>query len=124
MRYVASVGQLENGYQWAVEQHREAIEGLFEQMVRRQSSGTKVQRGWVRVIERLFRGDAVAAGEVHRWMYDKHSLERLLSQAGFKEITVATPFLSRIRGWSEFKLDLKGDGTEYKASSLYMEGLK
>jgi SAM-dependent methyltransferase len=124
MFYVSSVVQLENGDQSSLKRHQEAIDGLFEQMVRRQPSGAKLQRGWVRVIERLFRGDAVAAGEVHRWMYDKHSLERLLSQAGFREVTVATPFSSRIHGWSEFELDLNGDGTVYKAYSLYMEAIK
>lgn len=63
-------------------------------------------------------------GELHRWLYDRYSLKRLLAQAGFKEVQVCDEHSSRIKDWSKFDLDVDPDGTIYKPGSLYMEAVK
>ena len=124
MRYVSSVAQLEKGDTSALTDHQQAIDDLFEQMVRQEPWGTTLQRGWVRGIERFLRGDAAAAGELHRWMYDRYSLGELMSCVSFRGIKTETPSSSAIDGWSDFGLDVNEDGTVYKPGSLYIEGRK
>ena len=104
--------------------HEEAIAGLFDQMVRRESSGTVEQSGWRQSLERRVRGGADATGELHRWMYDRYSLAALLRRAGFRESQAHGPASSRVGGWAAFHLDTNEDGSTYKPESLYMEGVK
>jgi predicted SAM-dependent methyltransferase len=61
------------------------------------------------------------SGEVHRWMYDRYSLGRLLEAAGFKSPRTVGPAESVIPGWLRFGLDTETDGSVYKPDSLYME---
>jgi len=63
------------------------------------------------------------SGEVHQWMYDRHSLRLLMRDAGFSDIRKVNPFESRIQGWSKYNLDFKGKEI-CKPASLYMEGVK
>jgi hypothetical protein len=63
-------------------------------------------------------------GEVHRWMYDRYSLGRLMVEAGFATPTVMSATESRIPEWSTFNLDTLSDGTVLKPDSLFMEGIK
>ncbi|HZK82796.1 MAG TPA: methyltransferase domain-containing protein [Humisphaera sp.] len=63
-------------------------------------------------------------GEIHQWMYDRHSLGRLLNDAGFRNAAVFGPVESKISGWSKFNLDTEADGTTYKPDSLFMEAVK
>jgi predicted SAM-dependent methyltransferase len=123
-RYVSSIAKLETGDQSGIVDYRRSIYQLFDQMVRRQPSGTTKQRPWVQIIERFLRGDAARVGEVHRWMYDRYSLSEVLLGGGFKNIRVEQPSTSRIRGWSHFNLDTNEDGSVYKPDSVYMEGMK
>ena len=124
-RYIESVNLLKaQKDEAAFKSHAQAIYDLFEQMVRGERAGTSQQRQVVRFLENLIRGDAARSGEVHRWMYDAFSLERLLAQVGFKDIRVQTPFTSRIQGWTTFHLDTEADGTISKPDSLYLEGAK
>lgn len=63
-------------------------------------------------------------GEVHKWMYDRYSLQYLLKNIGFHETTVQTAFNSSIPRWEEFiELDVK-DGKVRKPDSLFIEGKK
>jgi predicted SAM-dependent methyltransferase len=64
------------------------------------------------------------AGEIHMWMYDHHSLGKLLESAGFWHTARVGPTESRIPGWADFHLDAEPDGQVYKADSLYMEAVK
>ena len=64
------------------------------------------------------------SGEVHRWMYDRYSLRRLLVAAGFCDINVQTATMSRIPDWTSFCLDTTPDGRVNKPDSLFMEGIK
>ncbi|HWS87103.1 MAG TPA: methyltransferase domain-containing protein [Pyrinomonadaceae bacterium] len=63
-------------------------------------------------------------GEVHLWMYDRHSLARALRAAGFRDPRVVGAAESRIQGWAGFQLDTEPDGTTYKPDSLFMEAVK
>lgn len=63
-------------------------------------------------------------GEVHRWMYDRYSLRRVLEQVGFSNVTFCSVDESRIEGWIIFRLDCEPDGTVYKPESLFCEGVK
>jgi predicted SAM-dependent methyltransferase len=64
------------------------------------------------------------SGEVHQWMYDGHSLRRLLEGAGFLDVQRCAAAESRIEGWASYHLDVGVDGAEHAPSSVYMEGRK
>jgi SAM-dependent methyltransferase len=101
-----------------------AIVDLFDQMVRRGSSGAAQQKPWVRTIERLIRGGASDTGETHRWMYDRQSLPRILARLGFTTIRQHYATTSGIAGWERCFLDHNPDGSVYKTKSLYVEASK
>lgn len=61
------------------------------------------------------------SGEVHLWMYDRFSLARALSSAGFAQPRRMGASESSIPGWADFHLDTEPDGRPYKPDSLYME---
>jgi predicted SAM-dependent methyltransferase len=69
--------------------------------------------------EGLFR----RSGEIHRWMYDKFSLHRLLSQSRFTGIQVCQADESLIPNFNEYCLDTF-NGQVRKPDSLFMEGVK
>lgn len=68
-------------------------------------------------------GDFRLSGEVHQWMYDRFSLSRLLSNAGFEDIKVKNSYESEIPDWELFELDVK-DGRAYAPSGLFIEAKK
>jgi hypothetical protein len=72
-------------------------------------------------VETILVGNTSRAGILHRWMYDRFSLDFLLEEVGFLNIQRHTPQSSSICGWSDFRLDTDPDGTVYKHTSLYME---
>lgn len=121
--YTKSLSKLESRDESGFKDHQLAIDRLFDQLVRKVPTGRKHQHPVVRTIERLLRGDTSKTAELHRWMYDKYSLEELMSNAGFKDIREESPFTSRINGWRQFNLD-NNDSSAYKPDSLYMEGVK
>lgn len=63
-------------------------------------------------------------GEIHRWMYDRISLKRILLDAGFREIRVCGPTESRIPSFADFHLDTDAEGRVRKPDSLFMEAAK
>ncbi len=107
----------------ALDRHHDATEALIGQMVRRDYTGRADQHPVLRRAERLIRGDAARAGELHRWMYDRHSLGELLARVGFHEVREEAADTSRIRGWAGFALDTEPDGSVYKPESLFMEAV-
>jgi SAM-dependent methyltransferase len=121
--YSLAIDELDSGNRAAEPNHEQAIYELFDQIVRSESSGTAQQPNLVRrMIEKWLRGGADRTGENHRWMYDRHSLRRLLSDLGFENIRQHTAATSSIPHWENFSaLDLEGDGTPYKSHSLYLE---
>lgn len=69
--------------------------------------------------EGLFR----QSGEIHKWMYDRFSLRRLLEQAGFAEIKICRADESQIPNFNKYELDVI-QGKVRKPDSLFMEGVK
>jgi SAM-dependent methyltransferase len=122
--YLGSLDSIETQSPKANALHEEAIAGLFDQMVRSASTGTSEQKGVSRWIEKLVRGDALKTGEVHRWMYDRHSLARLLHSLGFADVVSHEALTSQIEGWAQCQLDANADGSPYKPESLYLEARK
>jgi predicted SAM-dependent methyltransferase len=68
---------------------------------------------------------AADTGELHRWYYDRLSLEFLLTQAGFGAYAVVEYNVSKISGWSTMNLDAnqEGDGMR-KPDSIIVEAVK
>lgn len=64
------------------------------------------------------------SGEVHRSMYDRYSLGKLLESAGFSSSRRVGPAESAIPDWQALNLDTELDGTVYKPDSLYMEAAR
>ncbi len=75
--------------------------------------GRKMRKAFEEVIFR-------SQGEVHRWMYDRYSLQQLCTQCGFVEPQVCTAFDSQIENFAEYELDSKG-GLVRKPDSLFFE---
>jgi ubiquinone/menaquinone biosynthesis C-methylase UbiE len=63
------------------------------------------------------------SGEIHRWMYDRYSLRRLLQQTGFVDVRVCPADESRILDFNSYSLDVV-EGKVRKPDSLFMEGIK
>jgi SAM-dependent methyltransferase len=67
---------------------------------------------------------AATRGEVHKWMYDRYSLGRLLEDAGFTEVKLCAANESRIPEFSRYELDADAQGSPRKPDSLFMEAIK
>lgn len=63
------------------------------------------------------------SGEIHRWMYDRFSLKRLLQQAGFVDINICKADESHIPDFNIYRLDVV-NGKVRKPDSLFMEAIK
>lgn len=80
------------------------------------SAGREVKQAFD---EGLFRN----SGEIHRWMYDRFSLRRLLKEVGFKDVSVCQFDGSRIPNFNTYGLDA-AEGVARKPDSLFIEGVK
>lgn len=69
--------------------------------------------------EGLFR----SSGEVHRWMYDRVSLERLLRASGFDGFRVVDAWSSGIPSFGQYELDTV-DGEVRKPESIFVEAIR
>jgi hypothetical protein len=69
--------------------------------------------------EGLFRD----SGEIHRWMYDRFSLRRLLEKSGFTDVRVCRADESRIVGFNSYNLDVL-NGKTRKPDSLFVDAIK
>ncbi|TRU84854.1 MAG: methyltransferase domain-containing protein [Microcystis novacekii Mn_MB_F_20050700_S1] len=63
------------------------------------------------------------SGEIHRWMYDRYSLKRLLEQMGFTDVRVCRADESRIPDFNSYGLDMI-ESKIRKPDSLFMEAMK
>lgn len=63
------------------------------------------------------------SGEVHKWMYDRYSLKRLLHHSNYVDVMVCTASESRIAGFKTYQLDAVGELAR-KPDSLFMEAVK
>jgi len=66
-----------------------------------------------------FRG----CGEIHKWMYDRVSLKRILHQAGFDVIKVCAADESAIPEFASYCLDTDHAGRVRKPDSLFVEAI-
>jgi SAM-dependent methyltransferase len=64
------------------------------------------------------------SGEVHRWMYDRHSLAKLLTECGFIDANVRAADESKIPDFNRYLLDIELDGSTRKPDSLFMEAVR
>jgi predicted SAM-dependent methyltransferase len=64
------------------------------------------------------------SGEIHKWMYDRYSLGRILQGAGFVNPEIFGPAESQIPNWASFALDTEPDGRVYKPDSLFVEAVR
>jgi predicted SAM-dependent methyltransferase len=62
------------------------------------------------------------SGEVHRTMYDRFNLRRVLLHVGFTDVTAVTAAESRIPDFGRYELDVHG-GSVRKPDSLFMEAV-
>ncbi len=92
------------------------LQRLITTVIIRGMLGDKTQRAYQCG---LFRN----SGEVHRALFDRYSLTRLLRQAGLSDIRVCSADESRIPNFNSFGLDMIG-GRPRKPDSLFMEGVK
>jgi len=69
--------------------------------------------------EGLFRN----SGEIHRWLYDRFSLAKLLEQAGLVDVRTRSASESRIPYFAAYQLDVV-QGRIRKPDSLFMEARK
>ena len=123
-KYLDAISGISNNIEGSWAQYDQALYELFDQMVRIKSTGIKQQSKGVAIIEQMLRGGPGKIGELHRWMYDKYSLTKLLSEAGFINIKQHFYNTSDIYDWEQQNLDAQSDGGEYKENSLYIEGRK
>lgn len=98
---------------------KQAIRGLRKQLALAAVTVIEGSRGRAAYREGHFR----QSGEVHRWMYDRVSLAKLLSENGFAETCVCKASESSIVGFDDFQLDRDGSHAR-KPDSLYMEAIK
>lgn len=108
--------------QTTMAEHTLAVEEMFDQMIIRTPIYRQEQNFVVRFLENILVGNTDQAGILHRWMYDRFSLEKLLQDIGFDTIQSHNEVTSQIVGWQKFNLDTEPDGRPYKPGSLYMEG--
>lgn len=117
--YLASIEPI-----FDVARYDRAMYLLFDQMVRTESaSGVSKKLSPAARIKKLL-GLAPTPerlGELHKWMYDRHSLPKLLSDLGFSEIAVLDYKTSRIDSFAAYYLDNEPDSSEYKQDMLYVE---
>lgn len=97
---------------WAVSKARFLIAKTLIRMISGRAGTQAFSEGWLR-----------NSGEIHRWMYDRFSLRRLLSDTGFVDVTACQADQSRIPGFNQYELDIV-NGVVRKPDSLYMEGRK
>ena len=64
------------------------------------------------------------SGELHRWMYDKYSLTKLITSSGFENVSIMDSQKSNIENWNLMGLDADIKGRVYKPDSIFIEAYK
>jgi hypothetical protein len=95
-----------------IERTRIRIAGLLVSIVAGKKSMEAFKEG-------IFRN----SGEIHRWMYDRYSLKRLLERAGFSDIRICEASTSKIPDFNIYSLDVVDNKTR-KPDSLFLEATK
>ena len=113
-RYVAS----------SVEGERaDIIVEIFNQFVWQEVGGTLEQNKFMQWVERTLGRTAESVGQLHKWIYNFHTLSELLTGVGFCAVDRCEAHLSRIPSWESVGLDIV-DGQVRKPESLFVEAVK
>lgn len=96
---------------------------LFSKLQRQAALSLMTLVGGSRYHEALQEGLFRHSGEIHRWMYDRYSLGRLMTKASFRDIRICGSSESRIPDFSSYSLDTNLGRTR-KPDSLFIEGIK
>ncbi len=64
------------------------------------------------------------SGEIHKWMYDRFSLARILRSAGFAGCKLCAADESSIPDFNSYRLDVCENGSARKPDSIFMEAVK
>jgi predicted SAM-dependent methyltransferase len=64
------------------------------------------------------------SGEVHQWMYDRHSLSRIVIDAGFVNPSIKSATNSAIPDWPHYNLDTEPNGEVFHPDSIFLEATK
>jgi predicted SAM-dependent methyltransferase len=83
-----------------------------------------VKRLFAHEYEALAIGRFRQSGEVHKWMYDGHSLGAMLEATGLTRVCVMTSLTSSVPDWGRFRLDVDVNGNVFRPDSLFMEASK
>lgn len=78
----------------------------------------------VQSIGREAESSFIQSGEIHRWMYDRVSLGRLLHASSFTDVRVCQADESRITAFVSYRLDTDETGAVRKPDSLFIEASK
>ena len=93
----------------------------FISRMREQFATKMVRLTMGKASERAFReGLFRSQGEIHRWMYDRFSLDQLCAESGFETFQVCDSFESRIPNYASYELD-RLQGHIRKPDSLFIE---
>jgi predicted SAM-dependent methyltransferase len=68
-------------------------------------------------------GEFRLQGEIHQWMYDRFSLNKLLTESGFSKFRVTGAGESQIDNWHSYDLEIN-NGVVIKPDSLFAEVTK
>jgi SAM-dependent methyltransferase len=113
-RYVVSSSEAERA---------NIIVELFNQFVWQEVGGTLEQNKFMRFVERTLGRTAESVGQLHKWIYNFHTLSQLLTEVGFSEIERCEAHVSRIPSWESIGLDIVS-GQIRKPESLFVEAVK
>jgi len=111
------------------DEYEKIVNGIFEQIVRKESYGTSKQKLIVKYIEKIIKGDAEKAGETHKWLYDFYSLKLLLEEVGFKNIINRSPQKSYWGNFTIYSFEVNYLYESYSEGNtmrenLFVEGIK
>ena len=120
--YLEALTQLDGNEERAWDQYDSAVHELFDQMVRERASGMREQKKWLSVLEAMVRGAVNRTSELYCWMYDRHSLRRLLNAAGFIDVRARSFDTGAVPFWNDLEFDQDTGRGEYTEHSLYLEG--
>ncbi len=98
--------------------------GRVSRLLRMEVARTIVRLLLGRSAEKAFRAGVFRdSGEVHRWMYDRFSLNQLCRRLGFVQFKICGPEVSSIADFKSFQLDTV-NGIVRKPDSLFVECVK
>lgn len=108
--------------------HMSLMEKIKKQPVKALKRGTEMVLckifGWTDFYKKWAIGNFHFSGEVHKWVYDSYSLEKLLIEAGFSKVVITQCNISKIENFEKYNLENHHIGQSKISNSLYIECIK